>query len=147
MAIFFLRLSTPHGSFTHPGVLHSPSFYTETLPQTGYRHGYSDSGWGLWRTRLGGPGSSDVENVGTEQEDFTGTLGGRNSGGSPQMQLDPRSLFPGEPNTPFWKSTALFQPQEQGAEKQGHEVRGERAICTLYFRTKKIHRRQNPDHR
>lgn len=52
-------------------------------------------------------------------------------GRTPQMlQLDPCSLFSGEPKRPFRKSTALFQPQEKGAEKTGS--RGQRGEGNLY---------------
>lgn len=40
------------------------------------------------------------------------------------------SPFSGEPNTPFWKSRALLQPQENGAEKTGS--RGQREERNLY---------------
>lgn len=128
-------------------LLHSPSFYTEKLPQTGFRCGCSDMGWGLWPVTHqgwggGGGGLKIPHGKGKGQEDITGTLGGRNSGGTPQMlQLDPCSLS-------WWAQHTLLEEQglipTPGARCWETGSRGQRGEGNLYsaFQNEEIRRRQ-----
>ena len=126
---FSLIISTNHRLFSHPCpsafpfLLHSetsPNEFQLWNPNEGWR--LRKKGWDAW--------SSDTENEGADHRGIVGK-----SPGAGNSRRDPTNSpsFLVSRTHPSGRARPYCNPRRKVLRKQGHEVRGKREICTLYF--------------